>query len=1495
MASSDILNKKVVIDGKSAESTLKELDKLVKSLNSNVDATGKKFSQATQNMNKMFGSYISQIDKILKKRGLDNPEQLMAISYGKQQSKQLNAMYSMNPYRSQAQVAQIQNKIAKDSATVFADTFAGRLKQMSYGFRKDSSYLNFDSNLYKSIASYRSNVNKAFQIAENNILEKLYSAKNSNQVTTYSSALEKLYKIQSEMVTPLNRQIEAQEKLQRVSMSSLATIQARLMANYAIINSVTSAFSYVTRYALEFDQELRNLQAIVNVSDTGLTKLKKSIIDAANATKFTSLEITKMSVVLGQAGLSVQQISDTIEPISKLATATGTDLATSTQTITSALNIYNLQADEAAYITNALTTAMNESKAEIKGFQYALQYAGNTAASLGVSFEETAAATAAMAQAGIKSVSTQGTGLRAVFTELIKPTKKFQEQLSKVGLTTADVDVKTKGFIPVLKTLKDAGFGVTEAYRGMERRGAAAMAAILSQIDFMDELTDKMSRSTAGTKAADSQMKGLLNTLENTKSILGSLAYEGFEPLIKFSQQVLETFNKLAKSSVSLQRYLSSLFSLTSYFGPVGFGMSTGGSLGQGIGGYLSELFGGDGSYSYDKAVSVFEEAEGKINKAKESYDAFANVVAKAYIQQERFMGPNGQAELDKFTNMIRTRFPQLGELFDQPINSFEELVEILAKATIQLSEFNKEAIAGTPEAARAMVTASISEANKYGRIRNQISLLEKGNIISSDQANNLRNPMLNSKMLSGQFNREIRANYEANPTETVRNIKKVLSDSNYDFSPEMKNVLESFLKEWDTIERENLTRLDAELDKIAVKYTQVINETTLKELRASKASLEQNLNNPDVSSAEFSKQIIEANTSASQMYEKLTKDSELKDLANKILPSDKLDKLSKYVGGDQEKVLTRLGERIKKVTQVSSSQLLDFVQETSDAIGEATKQEAKNASKMGNRRVQESIKNLVNKPLETIDDEANSIIGIIERNADAQKRELMSKLTKAEDKILLDPQLDEIDEVARTAKEKVQAKVAEVKASFDKNAESQNAYFKELDSAINKIKSEYDKAITKLEGQYSYDEGYAEGLSSLGLSRSAAAQNSRIEQRKRDDLQTQYDLAKTTKESLVAKKEELENSKEYSKLKDKVKETRETFETLKNSSSASAAELKRAQDAYNVAADNEKKYSSRVEDLSQEIYELDNLMEKLKGTIDSINYTKGNTDPIEALKKSFTDSVDAYAANNPYFKTGANGWIMEGAGSVWTAGFEEAETAMANFFDTAINGTKKTGDAFKDMCQSILRAMEQTLYTEIAKQFMAMMLSGFTSDNQNKKNGESKTANFWNGVFSVGSAMLGSWMGGSPATTSGAPTVANATLNNQIASSGGWNLSSIYGFSHGGMVTGGIANRDSVYAKLMPGEYVMKKSAVDALGTGFLSSLNSGNMNVFNTTNNSMESGEGDTGSKKGAGTLNIWVVTPDQVPPENSENIITTVSRDIQTNGSIKQLIKQVSMGAL
>lgn len=536
--------------------------------------------------------------------------------------------------------------------------------------------------------------------------------------------------------------VEDVKKTVRYS-DSLALVQLRLMANYKAINLLTGGYKFLLNYTIQYDKELHQLQSIAAISDVGMRQLKDTIDAVATSTKFTSLEVAQAGTVLAQAGLSAKQIAGTLPAIAKLATATGTDLATSTDVITSTMNIYNLQTSEAVQVTNALTTAMNESKADIAGFQTAIQYAGNFASQLGMTYDETAASIAAATQAGIRSKSMLGTGLRAVMTEFLKPTKKLVAELEKVGLTVDDIDIKTRGFNNVLKTLKEAGFGATEAFRGMERRGAAFLVSLIKQTDFIDDLRMKMMGSTAAAKANETQMEALANQLDNLKSVMGTLAYNGVEPFIRMFSKLIDLINEflgekgptgfniagsigsilfgalgVAGGMAALAMLLSTLRSifkvLTNIRRIAGIGLLGGADKLRGVASWVATVaewakagpiiaaitaFTGLASAvymvaknlglldsAYEKSQARAEELKGETDEAKQSYETAQGMLERLYNSREKL---SEQAERDIFFQEALSKFPQLIDLVDKTTLSFEELEDAIKRLnTLELKEF---------------------------------------------------------------------------------------------------------------------------------------------------------------------------------------------------------------------------------------------------------------------------------------------------------------------------------------------------------------------------------------------------------------------------------------------------------------------------------------------------------------------------------------------------------------------------------------------------------------------------------------------------------------------------------------------------------------------------------------------------------------------------------------------------------------------------------------
>jgi lambda family phage tail tape measure protein len=177
-------------------------------------------------------------------------------------------------------------------------------------------------------------------------------------------------------------------------------------------------------------------------------------------------------------------------------------------------------------------------------------------------------------------------------------------------------------------------------------------------------------------------------------------------------------------------------------------------------------------------------------------------------------------------------------------------------------------------------------------------------------------------------------------------------------------------------------------------------------------------------------------------------------------------------------------------------------------------------------------------------------------------------------------------------------------------------------------------------------------------------------------------------------------------------------------------------------------------------------------------------------------------------------------------------------------SGTKSMKDAFKDLALSVLE--------EIQKMIIKMM------------------------VLKALEAGVGFFSGGETVAATG--------------STGGFvaNLRA----AAGAKVRGGTPNRDSVPAILMPGEYVLKKSAVDALGTNFLNDLNNNAAQTLTNTASSMMENPWESQDSEPA-VVNVWVVSKEEEAQMGPNDVIATISKDIMVGGQTRKLIQSVVAG--
>lgn len=1362
-----------------------------------------------------------------------------------------------------------------------------------------------------------------------------------------AAALENMQKtIKSYQLSQLGISNETQKYAERSQQLNqyLGVTQLRLMANYAAINAVTNGLRSVLNYTGQFNEELKQLQAISAVSDTGLKGLKETIYEVANATKFNSLEVAKSATVLAQAGLSVSQIKETLPAIAKLATATGTDLATSTDVITSTLNIYSLQVTEATQVTNALTTAMNESKADIAGFQTAIQYAGNFAAQLGMSYEETAAAIAAATQAGIRSKSMLGTGLRAVLTEFLKPTDKLVTQLGKVGLTLSDIDVRTKGFTNVLKTLKDAGFGAAEAFRGMERRGAAFLVALINQVDFIGQLRERMAGSTAAMKANETQMEALTNQWKNFKSILGNIAYEGLEPIIELLSKLLKTINsfmssglvgiigsvlfgtitvagttsfvsliikslgtisssivKLGKSLEVMQRYsrmhgvstavtgISAIFTklplgqVTMFAAAISALITTLGMAASAMGLFTSES---------DKAKAKLEESLGELDKAQQGYSTLQNMLDRFYANRQKL---DNQAERNIFVREIITRIPEASTVIKDATISVDDLEKALHKLndirldklvneTKKVAEATKQSLfADTAENLSNIISngwfGSSSEGlhNLLGYITNLKNLmpeLETKNINTElskawDRRLGFGSTDMSSKRLTSVLIEEIRKAAEkrypeesSNQASYLRNTAELIKD-NEEFKQFLNDIADNIEAEANLISAATARGVKAEFSD---EISQIMKDT--QSSIADAAKVQEDVNNSLRLGIDLSKEQVEAvknsRSSLEEMQKRLDslknvkttadlasffgiKESDLKARFNNMRAANpKLKDVS------DKDLVTRIVGQMTTEFSGAISRLIEAMISLEDTIAANSQLDraSRNAASKTSRIISQRISSLGGIPATELAKEEKAIRDLIDEYRSYARA--AAGLGNLEEGVALTPEQKKAESRINMQidvwEKKLTSTSSNLIAKIDTTSMRMDYFFKMLKANIEEADAAYNKAIANMNKQVNIQQGIVTGAERYYGSGSVI---SSVEQQRLTDLQ-EANLARETEvsERLYKRYEEiletLRNNPMYSNIKGDYFSALERYQRAQ--SSGSTVEIEAAYRNLNRVSDTYNKFAKQETDLEKSMYDLKETIDVNNATLDYIK-KQGEMSGMGQITSGFNYGIQSYRdeVKNQGLLT-----LGETTASYTKQSVDALDSSLSEMFSNILSGSAKAGDAFKSFGQTVIATLRDIAVQMAVKQGLNLLFSAF-----------------------------GFGTGGGESPT------------NLLAQIPG------FGKAQGGLVVGPTPNRDSVLTKLMPGEYVLKKSAVDTIGKDYLDNLNNNSNGIIQGSKEEMDSSlaatSSDSNSPTPNGIVNVYVVAQDQQQGMSPNDVLVTISNDILKGGQTKRLIKQVAVGGI
>ena len=335
------------------------------------------------------------------------------------------------------------------------------------------------------------------------------------------------------------------------SMGNMARYAFGASIYYAFENALFSAIDSVA----QFDQSLKNLQAITNATDAEVALLGDEIKKVAVETKYGLKEVAEGATIIGQAGFSATETVSILGSAMNLAQGSMSTVTASADLLTTVIAAFNLTASDAATVADNMAAAMNYSKLDIDKLRTAFNYVGPVAMDAGLSLNEMSAALMVLANHGMKA-STIGTSLRNVFSQIASPSTALKAAFEGNSEALTKLQDKTTPIVEKFTILNNALGTTSNLYEMFGLRAAGTVSILMKYPQQLQEMIDGLYTLGDAERMADKQMEGFANRLKNFKAAMEVAAVTMTERpagamsnLVKWATDVVSVFTTVMDSS----------------------------------------------------------------------------------------------------------------------------------------------------------------------------------------------------------------------------------------------------------------------------------------------------------------------------------------------------------------------------------------------------------------------------------------------------------------------------------------------------------------------------------------------------------------------------------------------------------------------------------------------------------------------------------------------------------------------------------------------------------------------------------------------------------------------------------------------------------------------------------------------------------------------------------------------------------------------------------
>jgi len=317
------------------------------------------------------------------------------------------------------------------------------------------------------------------------------------------------------------------------------------------VSGIADDFKNAIQPGIDFNDQMKDLQAITGVNDAQLLKISASArenakafgIDASGAVESYKLILSKLGPEIANNDVALQNMGKNAAILSKQM---GGDVASATVVLTTAMNQYGVSladpvkaSKDMADMMNVMSAAAQEGSAELPQIKNALEQSGLMAKTAKVSFVELNSAIQVLDKAG-KQGAEGGVAIRNVLAEIgqgERMPRRAKRAIEEYGISLTELADNHKTFSERLAMLKPIMNDTSAMTAIFGKENVAAGIALVQGTEEMDRYTKKIVGTNSAVDMAHTKMssyKELMGRVSATFKDVGISIFNATQPILPF-------------------------------------------------------------------------------------------------------------------------------------------------------------------------------------------------------------------------------------------------------------------------------------------------------------------------------------------------------------------------------------------------------------------------------------------------------------------------------------------------------------------------------------------------------------------------------------------------------------------------------------------------------------------------------------------------------------------------------------------------------------------------------------------------------------------------------------------------------------------------------------------------------------------------------------------------------------------------------------------------